>query len=92
MCLTRNQVYRKVPRVRIPPSPPFHKHCHNFISLVKEEDSDSELPVCVSDACVYPETCRWNNRCMEEGMLESKKAKILREETLGREDSDETEQ
>jgi hypothetical protein len=91
MCLTRNQVCRKVPGVRIPPSPPLFNFYQNLISQVKEEDSESELPVCVTDSCVYPETCRWNHRCMEEGMLESKKAKMVREETLGREDCDEME-
>ena len=90
MCPIRNRVCRKVPGVRIPPSPPLFKFYQNFISQVKEEDPDSEWPECVADACVYPETCRWNNRCMEEGMLESKKAKMVREETLGREDSDDS--
>lgn len=37
---------------------------------------------CVADACAYPETCRWNGRCMEEGMRESKAAKMEREEVL----------
>ena len=91
MCPTRNRVCRKVPGVRIPPSPPLFKLYQNFISQVKEEDSDAELPECIADCCAYPETCRWNRRCMEEGMRESKKAKMVREETLGREDCDEME-
>ena len=69
----------------------FIKLYQNFISDVKEEDTESELPECIADCCAYPETCRWNLRCMEEGMRESKKAKLVREETLGREDCDEME-
>ena len=64
----------------------FVKLCQNFITDVKEEDSESELPECVADCCAYPATCLWNRRCMEEGMRESKKAKMVREETIGRED------
>ena len=90
MCLTRNQVCRKVPGVRIPPSPPLFKFYQNFISGVKEEDTESELSECIADCCAYPETCRWNRRCMEEGMRESKKAKMVREETIGRDDGDDS--
>mgnify|MGYP006100278219 FL=1 len=57
---------------------------------MKEEDSESELPECVADCCAYPETCRWNRRCMEEGMRESKKAKMIREEIIDREDGDDS--
>jgi hypothetical protein len=69
----------------------FVKLCQNFISDVKEEDTESELPKCIADCCAYPATCLWNRRCMEEGMRESKKAKMVREETIGREDGDEME-
>ncbi|MGE4551228.1 MAG: hypothetical protein AAEJ57_07550 [Opitutales bacterium] len=37
---------------------------------------------CVLDCCKYPQTCRWNQRCMEEGMRESKKAKVAREKII----------
>ena len=57
---------------------------------MKEEDTESELPECIADSCAYPETCRWNRRCMEEGMRESKKAKMAREETIGRDDGDDS--
>ena len=57
---------------------------------MKEEDSESELPECVADCCAYSETCRWNRRCMEEGMRESKKAKMIREEIIDREDGDDS--
>jgi hypothetical protein len=58
---------------------------------MKEEDTESKLPECIADCCTYPVTCLWNRRCMEESMRESKKAKMVREETIGREDCDEME-
>jgi hypothetical protein len=69
----------------------FVKLCQNFISDMKEEDTESKLPECIADCCTYPVTCLWNRRCMEESMRESKKAKMVREETIGREDCDEME-
>ena len=86
MCPTRNRVYRKVPRVRIPPSPPSLQGL-NFFPIVNQGEQDKKLPKCVLETCRYPRTCRWNERCMEEGMRESKEAKILREKTIRSEDS-----
>ncbi|MBG29327.1 MAG: hypothetical protein CMI31_04910 [Opitutae bacterium] len=37
---------------------------------------------CVLDTCKYPETCRWNKRCMEYGMRVSKDAKMAREKEI----------
>ena len=46
------------------------------------EQEVGEEPNCVANACAYPETCRWNGRCMEEGMQESKAANMAREDVL----------
>ena len=47
-----------------------------------EQEPEIKLPTCVADCCAYPETWRWNGRCMEEGMRVSKEAKMAREEAI----------
>ena len=67
---------------------------HSTTLVVKQnfsEDKDvaAELQ-CVIDTCKYPETCRWNKRCMEHGMRVSKEAKMAREKAIRRDSDEET--
>ena len=68
---------------------PNSKAIHFVFIEVKQDTSEgkdvaAELK-CVLDDCIYPQTCRWNERCMEEGMRASKEAKMAREKDLRRE-------
>ena len=55
----------------------------------EDKDVAAELQ-CVIDTCKYPETCRWNKRCMEHGMRVSKEAKMAREKAIRRDPDEET--
>lgn len=65
------------------------KAIHFVFIDVKQDTSEgkdvaAELK-CVLDCCIYPQTCRWNERCMEKGMRASKEAKVAREKDIRQE-------
>ena len=64
---------------------------HPVELVVKEKETEAKEPECILEECPYPETCRWNERCMEEGMRVSKEAKMAREKNIRREAVDESE-
>ncbi len=64
---------------------------HPVELVVKEKEPEAKEPECILEECPYPETCRWNERCMEEGMRVSKEAKMAREKDIRRETVDESE-
>ena len=64
---------------------------HPVELVVKEKEPEAKEPECILEECPYPETCRWNERCMEEGMRVSKEAKMAREKNIRREAVDESE-
>ena len=54
------------------------------VNTLEGKEVAAELQ-CVLERCMYPKTCRWNKRCMEEGMRMSKEAKMEREKAICRE-------
>ena len=67
---------------------------HSLQKMKQDIPENDELVVemqCILDACKYPETCRWNKRCMEHGMDVSKEAKMVREKVIRRDTTDDTE-
>ena len=70
---------------------PLARTNHPVELVVKEKEPEAKKPECILEECPYPETCCWNERCMEEGMRVSKKAKMAREKDIRRETVDESE-
>ncbi len=57
----------------------------SYLVVNENKSEDKELAAelqCVLDRCMYPKTCRWNERCMEEGMGASKEAQMEREKII----------
>jgi len=76
-------------RFKLPDPRAFHS-----LALVKQNTSEGKEVAaklqCVLDCCIYPKTCGWNKRCMEEGMRMSKDAKMVREQAIRRETDGDT--
>jgi len=57
----------------------------SYLVVNEKKPEDKELAAelqCVFGCCMYPKTCRWNERCMETGMREGKEAKMAREKII----------